>query len=430
MQALETVRQFPHSPASDPALDAARFAASVNTRKRMRVIIPTTAKPVELRAIKRRPRVPASYMATAGDFRPLPLSSDYHRFVNGPLRLVVDDLPAVELSLSDALDCGRSWELPVLIAHLLEAAGRLDQAEPMLVWATGMVDADLDPQSADYHIPLKLELSRPLFAEAEALQQRRVMVVPPPKDASERQTIEAFCAQFGIALTIAASLDDVLAAFDLSIDLDKTDAATPSVLNLGSGRAATTAASGAAAAASSAAAPPISRSHRSLTLGLTGLALAGIAAGVGFAAFSSDPSTPSAETGREPERILTPASDSFAVDGLYAESRAACQDKIYTGGQFTIEPASLRAGGFTLAMSDGLCGLRLRNLSDQARKLFVDARLTSLSIPGGASVASGGELSAGESTLLYFARPPAALKADARLRDPTGLESRVEIAIE
>ncbi|TFF18692.1 hypothetical protein E3C22_20920 [Jiella endophytica] len=393
----------------------------------MRVIIPTTAKPVELRAIKRRPRVPASYMATAGDFRPLALSSDYHRFVNGPLRLVVADLPSVELSLSDALDCGRSWELPVLIAHLLESAGRLTEAEPMLVWATGMVDADLNPQSADYHIPLKLELSRPIFAEAETLGQRAVMVVPPPQSVAERETIEAFCEEFGVELTIAASAAEVLDAFDLAIDTGESgsEPAGAEVLPL----AAPMPLAGLSAAGGAAALPEGRRPGRPV-LAVAGLAAILAAAAAGYAVLSSERSTPSPETGRQPERALIAASDNLAVDGLYAETRAACQEKIYTGGQFAIEPALRQAGGYALKAREGLCGLRLRNLSDQAQKLFVDARLTSLAIPGGASVLTGGELSSGESTLLYFTRPPDPMQADAVMRDPTGLESRVSIAID
>ena len=424
MRALETVRQFTHSPASDPVFDAAHFAANGNARKCMRVIIPTTAKPVELRAIKRRPRVPASYMAVAGDFRPLALSSDYHRFVNGPLRLVVAELPSTELSLSDALDCGRSWELPVLIAHLVEAAGRLDEGEPTLVWATGMVDADLNPQTADYHVPLKLELSRPLFCEAAANGLKAVMVVPPPRHPQERGEIEAFAAEFGAELTIAASLADVMAAFGIEMDGGEPDlvAAPPAdTRHAPDGR-------NAAPDAVSESAWRIRSQRGRVILGLGGgTALLALAAG--SALFFSEHSTPVLDTGHEPERAVLAATDNLAVDGLYAENRAACQEKIYTGVQLTIEPASRVAGGFALKAGEGLCGLRLRNLSDQAQRLFVDARLTSLAIPGGASVLSGGELSSGETTLLYFARTPTPLEADARTRDPSGRESRVSIAI-
>ncbi|MCE7030204.1 hypothetical protein [Jiella avicenniae] len=390
----------------------------------MRVIIPTTAKPVDLRAIKRRPRVPASYMAIAGDFRPLALSSDYHRFVNGPLRLVVADLPSTELSLSDALDCGRSWELPVLIAHLVEAAGRLEDGEPTLVWATGMVDADLNPQTADYHVPLKLELSRPLFREAEADGLKTVMVVPPPQSSGERSQIEAFAAEFGAELTIAASLADVMAAFGIELDggaPDVEDDRPPEPRHFPERH--DTASSGLTEDGRS------TRSQRGrLILGLGGTAFLALAA-AGSALFFSEHSTPALDKGHEPERAVLAASESLAVDGLYAENRAACQEKIYSGGQLAIEPASRVPGGFALRASEGLCGLRLRNLSDQAQKLFVDARLTSLAIPGGASVLSGGDLSSGETTLLYFARPPTPLEAEARTRDSSGRENRVSIAI-
>ncbi|MBO0905468.1 hypothetical protein [Jiella sonneratiae] len=391
----------------------------------MRVIIPTTAKPVELRAVKRRPRVPASYMAVVGDFRPLALSADYHRFVNGPLRLVVPDLPATELSLSDALDCGRSWELPVLLAHLMEAAGRLDAREPLLLWATGMVDADLNPQSADYHIPLKLELSKPIFAEAEASGAQIAMVVPPLQSDEERRLVEAFAAEFGAKLTVAASLAEVTAAFGLETELEAPDAASPQAA------ASTAAANAPARLADVSPALPQIRPQRGarLAYGLGGVAAAGLAV-AGIAFFLSDSSTPLSETGHEPERALVAAADNLAVDGLYAENRAACQEKIYTGEHLVVEPAERVGDGYQLKASEGLCGLRLRNMSEQAQKLFVDTRLTGLAIPGGASILSGGDLSAGEATLLYFARTPSPLSSEAVLRDPTGRESRVSIAIE
>ncbi|WAP69003.1 hypothetical protein [Jiella pelagia] len=332
--------------------------------------------------------------------------------------------PPPSLSLSDALDCGRSWELPVLIAHLIEAACQAEEDQPTLVWATGMVDADLNPQTAEYHVLLKLELSRPLFCEAEANGHKAVMVVPPPQHPEERRQIEAFAAEFGADLTLASSLADVLAAFDMELDSGEPDALRGRDTVSGAADGNQKSAQGFAAAAEGNGRPGPGR----LILAFGGTAALVLAVGLAF--FFSEHSTPAPDAGREPERASLPAAENLAVDGLYAENRAACQDKIYTGAQLAIQPASRVAGGFTLKASEGLCGIRLRNLSDQVQKLFVDARLTSLAIPGGASVLSGGQLSSGETTLLYFARAPTPLAADATTRDASGRESHVSISIE
>ncbi|MCQ0986717.1 hypothetical protein [Jiella marina] len=423
---LETFGKFAHSRKTIPVPSVARSATASNTQRRMRVIIPTTARPVELRAIKRRPRVPASYMAVAGDFRPLALSGDYHRFVNGPLRQVVPDLPSVELSLDDDLDCGRSWELPVLIAHLLEASGRAEEDKPDLLWATGMVDADLNPQSANYHLLTKLELSRDLFAENLQRGGKAVMVIPPPVSEDERQAVERYAGEYGIALTIAASAAEVFSAFGLSFEPEESEV-PPRHDEADKAQTSETLLSTADGAATL---PPQPTSPRKplVALAAGAVVVTGIAV-AGFVLFSSEPSTSPDERG-QPERGPALAGSRLAVDGLYAENRAACQETIYTGGQFAVEPATQGAGSLSLAARDGLCGLRLRNISDTAQTLFVDTRLASRAIPGSASILSGGELSAGEATVLYFARPPTPVSANAVLRDPGGTESSITIEID
>src|SRR5690606_2634536 len=128
-------------------------------------VIPTTGGPLFIEGIQVRKRLKSSYAVTKGDFRPLAFSPDYARFVSGPLTGHIDPGP-YELSLSGAIDSGRSWELPVLLAHLLHAPERLaasgglaGEAEgtdanqaTCLVWATGAVDTDLNPAPGTYEI--------------------------------------------------------------------------------------------------------------------------------------------------------------------------------------------------------------------------------------------------------------------------------------
>ena len=200
------------------------------------VLLPTTGEIVRIAGIKMRPRLKASYAALAGDFRPLKLSGDYHRFASGPLLTILGDATGpFELSLTGEIDTGRSWELPTLVAHLataanalvgapaLDATGALPSAEAgdtprpaRIVWATGKVDPDLAPQPDDYAIAQKCKLSAPLLAAYRTAGIEIVFIVPAGLDASDREALQALAAENGAPLHEAASLDDVAAALGWS----------------------------------------------------------------------------------------------------------------------------------------------------------------------------------------------------------------------
>lgn len=130
------------------------------------VVVPTTGGPVVLRSLKRRPGLPASAAFAAGDYRPLPWSGDYARLAaaGGPLsRLAGEVSEPYELRLSGSFDAGRSWEVPVCLAHGLLARGHSLTADPeaadLVLWATGAVDLDLAVLPGDYALLDKLARS-------------------------------------------------------------------------------------------------------------------------------------------------------------------------------------------------------------------------------------------------------------------------------
>ncbi|MFY9290560.1 MAG: hypothetical protein WAP03_07675, partial [Methylorubrum rhodinum] len=156
------------------------------------IIIPTTAGPLRLRALTPRPGLPASAAFADGDYRPLPWSADYARLcaAGGPLaRLVGHEVGPHELRLSGSFDAGRSWEVPVGLAHGLAARGHRLVAEPaeadLILWATGAVDLDLAVLPGDYALLDKIERSRSLLAEAP---RARLAVLLP--DGPERAAAE------------------------------------------------------------------------------------------------------------------------------------------------------------------------------------------------------------------------------------------------
>ncbi|TFZ57486.1 hypothetical protein E4V01_14360 [Methylorubrum sp. Q1] len=137
------------------------------------VLIPTTREPLRLRSLNRRPGLPAPAAFADGDYRPLPWSPDYARLCapGGPVaRLGGDGGLPHELRLSGSFDAGRSWEVPVCLAHGLAARGHRFVAEPaqadLILWATGAVDLDLAVLPGDYALLDKIERSRALLAAA------------------------------------------------------------------------------------------------------------------------------------------------------------------------------------------------------------------------------------------------------------------------
>ena len=114
---------------------------------RIRVLIATTEGPVAVQKITaEEPGVP-SVACRDGTTEMLAISSDYTRFVDRGTGLVarLTGHGAYRLDLDRPVDGGSSWQLPVLLAHLIEAERRLagpDEPADLVVLATGEVDRE------------------------------------------------------------------------------------------------------------------------------------------------------------------------------------------------------------------------------------------------------------------------------------------------
>ncbi|TGE01748.1 hypothetical protein [Methylobacterium nonmethylotrophicum] len=157
------------------------------------VVVPTTGGPVVLRSLRSRPGLPASAAFAAGDYRPLPWSGDYARLAaaGGPLSRLADvDAGPYELRLSGSFDAGRSWEVPVCLAHGLVARGYALTTEPeaadLVLWATGAVDLDLAVLPGDYALLDKVARSRDLLATAERADLAVLLPEGPETEEAER----------------------------------------------------------------------------------------------------------------------------------------------------------------------------------------------------------------------------------------------------
>ena len=113
----------------------------------IRVLIATTEGPVAVQKITaEEPGVP-SVACRDGTTEVLAISSDYTRFVDRGTGLVarLTGHGAYRLDLNRPVDGGSSWQLPVLLAHLIEAERRLagpDEPADLVVLATGEVDRE------------------------------------------------------------------------------------------------------------------------------------------------------------------------------------------------------------------------------------------------------------------------------------------------
>ena len=149
---------------------------------RIRVFIATTEGPVAVQKITpEEPDVP-SVACRDGTTEVLAISRDYTRFVNRGTGLVaaLTGHGAYRLDLDRPVDGGRSWQLPVLLAHLLEAEGRLaGPTEPadLILLATGEVDRDQRVRAVG-RVREKLAAARELFAQPGISAPPVVVLVP------------------------------------------------------------------------------------------------------------------------------------------------------------------------------------------------------------------------------------------------------------
>ncbi len=382
------------------------------------VIVPTTSAPITIESLKRRKRLPASYVALKGDFRPLQISSDYDRFVRGPLQAVLAELVSFELVLDGDIDCGRSWELPVLIAHWLEAAerageGRGETGRVPLVWATGMVDADLRPLPSDYHIPRKIAACADNLAGWRADFGDVVAIVPKTAEPEEE-----------------ARLRDLFAAEDIPIhfiaDFEELDAvlsrATGRVVQTPAAELPVTADPGDLATGDTADPRPDPRRKRGRPAWLWGIA--GLAA-VGLFVFfvpvlpnGSVSSTLLGNSGDKEQAFRVAGEPALSVNGLYAEDRTECIEKIFSGAPLDIQSATKTVDGFSLQTGAALCGLTFRNHSLGTIEVTLDADLIGRGIAGSSSLATPMVLAPNQSRQLFFAQPPGVLSSGTQVSEP------------
>ena len=293
------------------ATDAARTPAPEPDSDR--VVIPTTDGPIEICKLERLTRIPVSTMQLHGDFRQLRIAPDYHAFVTGPLALHGVSDGAWRLELNDEIDTGRSWELPVLVAHLLKDT----PPRGRLIWATGAVDGDLCPAPGNYHLDRKIEVNRALFEDARAEGRDIVAILPPSEDPAELPRIRAALEALGATVHTPRDLPELRAALEAA---PARPARLPALAKVGA----------------------LPWKPAMIVLGAAALTLVAT-----FYALSTRP-------------VETTVA-SLAIEGLYSEGDFTCQDLIWaqTGGRRIA--ASLTGDTYHLSGDAPLCGVNVTN---------------------------------------------------------------------
>jgi hypothetical protein len=123
--------------------------------KRVRVLIATTEGPSEIQQITAEDPEVRSVVCLDGTSEALPISADYESFVRKPTG-VIERLyghSSYRTDVSHPISNGRSWQLGVLVAHDLLAAGRLatkGMPADEVLWVTGEVRHNLDVVAVDH----------------------------------------------------------------------------------------------------------------------------------------------------------------------------------------------------------------------------------------------------------------------------------------
>ena len=136
-----------------------------------KVFIPTTRGVIRILSITREEPEIRSVLCIEGSFEALPVSGNYDQFVRRPTGVIEKLLGegSYRTDLDGPVTQGDSWQLGILLAHILDTAGRFfdsSETHPVgeTIWASGEVSPSLDIRPID-HIRRKLGESLPQLKE-------------------------------------------------------------------------------------------------------------------------------------------------------------------------------------------------------------------------------------------------------------------------
>lgn len=158
------------------ALSGRRAAAQTGGWRQVAVLVPTTGSAPLVSSIEDSPSLKRCRISLDSDFRPMPITADFHEFADSVLSPRGLATSSTWLKLTAEVVTGRSWELPVAAACMLKGQGialttTVEEADA-LVFATGAADPDLTAAKPPEGV------SRKIIEVADTLSRADAAAVP------------------------------------------------------------------------------------------------------------------------------------------------------------------------------------------------------------------------------------------------------------
>jgi hypothetical protein len=205
---------------------------------KLRVLIATTNGPVEVQLLTEEDAVIGRCVACiGGTTETADIAAAYHAFVVRPTGIVERWFghSCYRLDLSGRIDAGSSWQLGVLAAHALLAAGRLAQEKDTadaVLWATGSVRPVDLTVGAVSHVPEKLANSLERLRQERAAGRRVLLALPAANAAEVPQTLADELSAEGFKLVTLAHVEPLFDALAMQIP---DNPRKPAVINIAGG---------------------------------------------------------------------------------------------------------------------------------------------------------------------------------------------------
>ncbi|WP_146620120.1 hypothetical protein [Acuticoccus sediminis] len=338
---------------------------------RLAILVPTTGGCARVASLERRPRLARSMATHVDDFRPLPIAEGYHRLVEGPLA-THDEAPTPwHLALTERIDTGRSWELPVVLAHRAVARGaRLSDVTEAdtVIWATGAVDAALAPAGEARYLAEKLAHSAPSLDVAGPRAHFLVAV-----DAPDGALVAEAARRIGGTAHTFSTFEDIERMLDAVIG-----SRTPAPANPPAGKGEV-------------------RTAKPAAILIRAAVLAALAAAIAFGV-----SILGEETGTG-ERLAA----MIRMEQLTAPTREACIDAVLSGGALTARRLPLDEPVLEIPATPATCALRFVTLGATPVTVRFDDRLQDTLIAADAPVGRAITVVNGSHYTLVFRASPA-----------------------
>jgi hypothetical protein len=189
------------------------------TAGKLRILIATTNGPVEIQLLTEEDAaIGRSVACIGGTTETADIASAYHAFVVRPTGVIEARFghSCYRLDVSARIDAGSSWQLGVLAAHALLAAGRLAQendAADGILWVTGSVRPVDLTVGAVSHVPEKLVNSLARLKQELNAGRPVLLAVPAANETEVSASATEELLKFGAKLAVvshAQALFDVL----------------------------------------------------------------------------------------------------------------------------------------------------------------------------------------------------------------------------